>query len=214
VNDVVRRTCRRCDRVRSAPRRPRSIRVAWALLVAIVLLDLVHAAVGVTARRQFDPAAVEFRQTTLALRDLVLAELSSSLSHAVLAGVTAAVVLVPLLVALRRPRHWARVAVWVALAVHVVVQAVFVSGNPTLFAEPDAGATGGDRLLWDNLVPDWYEPATHLIEVPLLVASVAVIVLLALDASREYFAHRFQVTAEDPRIWPLPGREGTRRSAR
>jgi hypothetical protein len=206
VNDVIRRTCRRCDAVVTAPRRPRSIRIAWSLLVAIVVLGIADIVVGLLAQQRFDPAAVEFRSTSLVLRDRVLAELSSSLSYAALSGAAAVVVLVPLVIALRRPRAWARVSVWIALSVYVPIQGLFIAANPTLFAEPDTSASGRDRLLWDNLVPDWYEPATHLIEVPLVLASVAVIVLLLFDTSHEYFAHRLQVATDDPRIWRLPRR--------
>jgi hypothetical protein len=175
-------------------------------MVAIVVLGLIHVAVGLAARQRFGPAAVEFRTTGALLRDRVLAELSSSLSYAVLGGLAAAVVLVPLVIALRRPRHWARIATWIALAAYVLVQALFISANPTSFAEPDTSAAGRDRLLWDNLVPDWYEPATHLIEVPMVLASVAVLTLLLFDSSREYFTRRHQVTADDPRIWKITRR--------
>jgi hypothetical protein len=175
-------------------------------MVAIVVLGLIDAAVALVARQQFGPAAVEFRATSLILRDRVIAELSSSLSYAVLGGVVAAVVLVPLVLALRRPRHRARIAAWIAMAAHVFVQALSLSANPTFFAEPDTSTAGRDRLLWDNLVPDWYGPATHLIEIPLILASIAVLVLLLFDSSREYFAHRHQVAADDPRIWPIPRR--------
>jgi hypothetical protein len=200
-----------------SPRRPRPVRAARALLVVIVVLGLAEAGVGLVARRQFDPAAIEFRTASLILRDRVLAELSSSLWYAVLSGLTVIVVLVPLAIALRRPRAWARTVTWMVLVGHVVVQALFLSANPTLYAEPDTSALERNRLLWDRLLPDWYAPATHLIEVPLIFASIAVIVLLALDASREYFAYRFQVATDDPRIWTLPRRtevDGLRRPPR
>jgi hypothetical protein len=179
--------CRRCRHTAVAA--PKAVRKAWALLVAIGVLALGNAIIGLVVRRHFNGAVNDF-QISAGAPDapLVVAEISSALTYNVIGGLAAALAVVLLGAALRKPRRWARTATAIGLGIQVLFLMIFISVNPAHFAEPgDLGSTVG-RSLWDNLVPDWYGPSFYALGLLMLALSVAVAVQLCRGRAREYFS--------------------------
>ena len=176
--------CRRYQQVAAA--RPRQVLIAWWLLVAVGVLSLVNGVIGLVVRPGFDIAAARLREAVPPEGRQVLAELSSALTYDVVFGLGMAVVVTPLLAGLRGPLRWARITALVVLLADLLAQVVFIGSNPAGWAEPRPGTSFPE--LWDWLVPDWYGPSQHTTEILLLAVSVAAVVLLCLEAAREYFA--------------------------
>jgi hypothetical protein len=178
-----------CPRCRlTAVTQPRSIRAAWALLVVIGILGLANALIGLVVRRQFYPGVDAYLAAGSPDGPRLIAELSSALSYDVIAGLIAAIAVVPLAVALRKPRPWARTATAVGLGAHVLGLMVFLAADPRFYAEPGRDASAVGRPLWDNLVPDWYGPSFYILEILTLALCVAAAFLFYRRSSGDYFA--------------------------
>ncbi|HTF12919.1 MAG TPA: hypothetical protein VK659_32565 [Asanoa sp.] len=167
---------------------PRSIRAAWALLVVIGILALANALIGLAVRRQFYPGVDDYLAAGAPDGLRMITELSSALSYNVIGGLTAAIAVAPLAVALRKPRPWARSATAVGLGIHVLGLMVFLAADPAFYAEPGRDASSVGRPLWDNLVPDWYGPSFYILEILTLALCVAAAFLFYRRSGGDYFA--------------------------
>lgn len=179
--------CRRCRHTAVAA--PKTVRTARALLVAIGVLALGSAIVGLAVRHHFNGAVGDYHLAAGAAEPpMMITEISSALTYNVIGGLAAAVAVAFLAVALRKPRRWARTTTAVGLGIQILVLMVFISVNPAHFAEPGDLATTVGRSLWDNLVPDWYGPSFYVLALLMLALSVAVAVQLFRGSAREYFS--------------------------
>ena len=125
------------DRYYECPRRrltavtqPGLIRGAWVLLVGIGILALANAVIGLAVRRQFNPGVDDYLAAGSPEGPTMIAELSSALSYNVIGGLIAAMAVVPLALALRKPRPWARTATALGLGAHVLGLMVFLCRRP------------------------------------------------------------------------------------
>jgi hypothetical protein len=126
----------------------------------------------------------------------MITELSSALSYNVIGGLTVAVLVVPFAVALRKPRAWARIGAVVGIGIHLVAQVVFFGANPTYYAEPDRRASAAARPLWDNLVPDWYGPSQQILQVVVLLVSIAAAAFFFVRGATDYFVDGYRDAAD------------------
>ncbi|MEV4537227.1 hypothetical protein AB0J82_25950 [Asanoa sp. NPDC049518] len=165
--------CPNCRTVAVAPR-PRLVRLASWTLVAIGVVSVIRALVAVLVTPHVDEAERQFAAVVGEVETAVY-ETRDVLGYSILAGVLLAVVLVPVLLALRGPLSGARWATIAVLSASLMGQILFVASD-----------LSGGALRW-GIVPDWYPLTQQMIELVLMLASAAVIVLLLHGTSREYF---------------------------
>ncbi|SNT62871.1 hypothetical protein SAMN05421812_114207 [Asanoa hainanensis] len=165
--------CPRCRSVAVAPR-PRLVRIASWTLVAIALVSVVRALVAVIVTPHVDEAEQQFGALVGEVQTAVY-ETRDVLGYSIVAGVLLAALLVPVLLALRGPLSGARWATVGLLSASLMGQILFVASD-----------LSGGPLRW-RIVPRWYPLTQQLIELVLMLASAAVIVLLLHGTSREYF---------------------------
>jgi hypothetical protein len=164
------------------------VRTLWATLLAIGILALADAIIGIAVRRQFDSGVRDYVAAGEPEGRQIIAEISSALSYNVIGGMTAATAAVLLAIALRKPRRWARTATAVALGINMLALVTFLAANPTYYAEPGPLSSRFGRALWDNLVPDWYGPTFYVLNLVMLALSVTLTVLLFRGSVRDYFS--------------------------
>jgi hypothetical protein len=165
--------CPRCRRAAIAPR-PRLVRIASWTLVGIAVVSVVRAVLALVVTPHVDEAEARYAGLVGEIRTAVF-EARDVLSYSVFAGFVLAVVLVPVLLALRGPLGGARWAAVIVLCTSLMGQVVYIASD-----------LSGRPLQW-HIVPGWYPLTQQLIEVALLLASAAVVVLLLHGTSREYF---------------------------
>ncbi|GIF50279.1 hypothetical protein DFJ67_7933 [Asanoa ferruginea] len=158
--------CGRCRSVAVAAR-PVQVRIVWWSLVGIIVVSLARAAAALAVRADVEAFAAVWWPRHIYRAQI--ADTRSVVSYSVFVGVILAVVLVPLVVALRGPlarAHWITFGV---LCASLLTQVVYISNDVA------------------QVVPGWYPLTQQLLELVLLVASGAVLVLLLHSASGLYF---------------------------
>ena len=138
------------------------------------MVSLVRAVLALVVAPHVDEAEASYAALVGEIRTAVF-EARDVLSYSVFAGFALAAVLVPVLVALRGPLGGARWAAVVVLCTSLMGQVVYIASD-----------LSGGPLRW-HIVPGWYPLTQQLIEVALLLASAAVVVMLLHGTSREYF---------------------------
>jgi hypothetical protein len=158
--------CRRCHAA-AITARPVQVRIVWWLLVGIVVVSVVRAVAALAVRAEVDTFAA--RWLPMHLYRVQIADARSVVSYSVFMGFALAVVLVPLVIALRGPFAWARWTAFGVLCASLLTQVFYISSDVS------------------DVIPGWY-PLTHqLLELVLLAASGAVLVLLLHSSSGHYF---------------------------
>ncbi|GIF67749.1 hypothetical protein Ais01nite_57840 [Asanoa ishikariensis] len=175
--------CPRCRTAAVAPR-PRLVRIASWTLVVIAVVSVVRALAAVIVAPHVDEAEAQFAALVGEVETAVY-ETRDVLGYSIVAGVLLAAVLVPVLLALRGPLSGARWAAVGVLSASLMGQILFIASD--LSEAP---------LRW-GIVPGWYPLTQQLIELVLILASAAVIVLLLHGTSREYFEEGVADADED-----------------
>ena len=166
--------CPRCRTVAIASR-PRLVRIASWTLAGIAVVSVVRAVLALIVAPDVDEAEARYAALLIGEIRTAVFEARDVLSYSVFAGLALAVVIVPVLLALRGPLSGARWAAVVVMCTSLMGQVVYISSD--LSEGP---------LRW-LIVPGWYPLTQQLVEVALLLASAAVVVLLLHGTSREYF---------------------------
>jgi hypothetical protein len=164
--------CPRC-RTAAVASRPRLVRIASWSLAGIAVVSLVRVVLALIVAPHVDEAEARYAAVVGEIRTAVF-EARDVLNYSVFAGFALAAVLVPVLVALRGPLGGARWAAVVVLCTSLMGQVVYIASDLS------------GPLRW-RIVPGWYPLTQQLIEVALLLASAAVVVILLHGTSREYF---------------------------
>ncbi|MEV4617339.1 hypothetical protein AB0J74_01325 [Asanoa sp. NPDC049573] len=158
--------CPRCHAVAVAER-PFQVRIVWWLLVGIAVASVGRALAALAVRD--DVEAFAARWWPLHVYRQQIADARSVVSYSIAVGLTLAVVLVPLLVALRGPLGRARWTAFGVLCASLLSQVVYISSDVS------------------EATPGWYPLTQQGLEFLVLAASVAVLVLLLQGSSAHYF---------------------------
>ena len=159
-------TCRHCHAAPVAAR-PVQVRIVWWLLVGIVVVSVARVVAALAVRADVESFAAQW--WPLHIYRAQIADARSVVSYSVFVGLTLAVVLVPLVVALRGPLGWARWTAFGVLCASLLTQVFYISSDVTV------------------VVPGWYPLTQQLLELVLLAASGTVLVLLLQAPSGHYF---------------------------
>jgi hypothetical protein len=158
--------CRHCQAA-AIVARPVQVRIVWWLLVGIIVVSVARVAAALAVRADIEAFAA--RWWPLHVYRAQITDARSVVSYSVFVGVTLAVVLVPIVVALRGPLGWARWTAFGVLCGSLLTQVLYISSDAA------------------EAAPGWYPLTQQLLELVLLVASGAVLVLLLHSSSGHYF---------------------------
>lgn len=187
--------------------RPRPATVTWAsyLLYGLAALQVISALMAIATfgaqARATEQAYADFPE----LRDLAGVSAAIGLGVGLVIAVLFAAGFVTLGVLDSKGKNAARIVTWVLAGIGVCCFGVGAAGSAANGLLSGIGGTSGgqgpdpaelQRAISDAL-PGWFYPATTTVNVLSLLASIAVIVLLALPKSNEFF-RKPQQTWEPP----------------
>ncbi|GAA1883569.1 hypothetical protein GCM10009687_59940 [Asanoa iriomotensis] len=169
VREGGRAVCPRCRKAAVAER-PVQLRIVSWLLVIVVVGSVARAVAALNARSVVYLYSLDDPRTPTNVIDA-----RSVLDYSVFAGFATAVVLAAIVLALRGPLSAARWAALGVLCTSLLGQVVYI------------GVDLADDARGSGLVPTWYPLTQQGIEVTLLLASAAAVLLLLHGAVRDYF---------------------------
>lgn len=177
-----------------APRaRPGTVTVAMYLLFFLAALQVISGVIALSSLGAVQDATREAYQDFPQLRDSADTIATVGIVVGVLVALLFAAGFVTLGILDGRGKNAARIVTWVVAGIGVCCFGAGVAGRAAsgALSGMGGGTNGPDpaevQRIQDAALPSWYYPASTTVSVLALLSAIAVIILLALPASNEFF---------------------------
>jgi hypothetical protein len=172
--------------------RPRAATWACLVLTGCGVLGVADAVAALAIRRHFDAAAPIYANAVGAAgisNETLLAPLSADLWATTWFAIAAAVLLIPLGLALSRPWHRAKLLALCAAGLFLADITVSIIAVPDVSRVADPTEPTDLLALRTNLIPIWFPSFHQLTLVAIAAGLIAVIVLLMRESASDYYRH-------------------------